>query len=200
MTAWILWVCTKCPLDHDEVIKWKHFPRYWSFVRGIHRSPVNSPHKGQWRIALMFSLICVWINDWINNGEAGDLRRHRGYYDVTVMYYNRARWKMVMGYLQFNSSARRHVSAMASQITDNSTICSTVFKLTSKKTPELCIIGPLWGKMAGGFPHKGTSSCGKVFHAVSFSCMITFTHNLSDAIWKRKYWSTIARIMACYLR
>ena len=34
---------------HDDVIKWKHFPRYWPFVRGIHRSPVNSPHKGQWR-------------------------------------------------------------------------------------------------------------------------------------------------------
>ena len=44
---------------HDDVIKWKHFPRYWPFVRGIHRSPVNSPHKGQWRGALMFSLICV---------------------------------------------------------------------------------------------------------------------------------------------
>ena len=37
--------------------QWKHFPRYWSFVRGIHRWPVNSPHKGQWRGALMFSLI-----------------------------------------------------------------------------------------------------------------------------------------------
>ena len=33
--------------NHDDVIKWKHFPRYWLFVRGIHRSPVNSPHKGQ---------------------------------------------------------------------------------------------------------------------------------------------------------
>ena len=33
--------------QHDDVIKWKHFPRYWPFVRGIHRSPVNSPHKGQ---------------------------------------------------------------------------------------------------------------------------------------------------------
>ena len=42
---------------HDDVIKWKHFPRYWPFVRGIHRSPVNSPNKGQWRGALMFSLI-----------------------------------------------------------------------------------------------------------------------------------------------
>ena len=70
---------------HDDVIKWKHLPRYWPFVRGIHRSPVNSPHKGQWRGALMFSLICVWINGWVNNGEAGDLRRYRAHYDVTVM-------------------------------------------------------------------------------------------------------------------
>ena len=49
-------------LPHDDVIKWKHFPRYWPFVPGIHWSPLNSPHKGQWRGALMFSLICVWIN------------------------------------------------------------------------------------------------------------------------------------------
>ena len=47
---------------HDDVIKWKHFPRYWPFVRGIHRSPVNPPHKGQWRGALMFSLVCAGIN------------------------------------------------------------------------------------------------------------------------------------------
>ena len=44
---------------HDDIIKWKHFRRYWPFVRGIHRSPVNSPHKGQWRGALVFSLICA---------------------------------------------------------------------------------------------------------------------------------------------
>ena len=75
-----LWLC-----KHDDVIKWKHFPRYWPFVRGIHRSPVNSPHKGQWRGALMFSLICVWINGWVNNREAGDLRRYRAHYDVIVM-------------------------------------------------------------------------------------------------------------------
>ena len=74
---------------HDDVIKWKHFPRYWSFVRGIHRSPVNSPHKGQWRGALIFSLIYVWINGWVNNREAGDLGRYRAHYDVTVMTYLR---------------------------------------------------------------------------------------------------------------
>ena len=40
-------------------IKWKHFPRYWPFVRGIHRSPVNSLHKRQRRGTLIFSLICA---------------------------------------------------------------------------------------------------------------------------------------------
>ena len=70
---------------HDDVIKWKHFPRYWPFVREIHRSPVNSPHKGQWHGALMISLICAWINAWVNNREAGDLRRYRANCDVTVM-------------------------------------------------------------------------------------------------------------------
>ena len=39
---------------HDDVIKWKHFPRYWPFVRGTHRSLVKSPHKGQWCGTLMF--------------------------------------------------------------------------------------------------------------------------------------------------
>ena len=71
---------------HDDVIKWKHFPRYWPFVRGINRSPVNSPHKGQWRGALMFSLICARINGWVNNGQAGDLRRYRVHCDVMVMW------------------------------------------------------------------------------------------------------------------
>ena len=72
-------------LSHDDFIKWKHFSRYWPFVRGIHRSPVNSPHKGQWRRALMFSLICAGINGCVNNDEAGDLRRHRAHFDVAVM-------------------------------------------------------------------------------------------------------------------
>ena len=62
-----------------------NFPRYWKFVRGIHRPPVNSPHKGQWRGALMFSLISAWINGWVNNGEAGDLRCRHAHYDVVVM-------------------------------------------------------------------------------------------------------------------
>ena len=80
----------RCPAGISvRFIKWKHFPRYWPFVRGFHRSPVNSPHKGMWRGALMFSLICARINGWVNNREAGDLRRHRAHYDVIVMFCGR---------------------------------------------------------------------------------------------------------------
>ena len=64
-------------------------PRYWPYAWGIHRSPVNSPHKGQWRGALMFSLICAWRNDWVNNREAGGLKRHRVHCDVIVMEGNK---------------------------------------------------------------------------------------------------------------
>ena len=74
-----------------HIIWWRHqmehFPRYWPFVWGIHQSPVNSPHKGQWRGALMLSLICAWINDWVNNRGAGDLKCPRIHYDVIVMWY-----------------------------------------------------------------------------------------------------------------
>ena len=80
--------CTSYHWDtHDDFIKWKHFPCDWPFVRGFHRSPVISLHTGQWRAALMFSLIGAWINGWVNNREAGDLGRHRAHHDVTVMYY-----------------------------------------------------------------------------------------------------------------
>ena len=70
---------------HDDVMKWKHFPRYWPFVRDIHRSPVNSPHKRQWCGALVFLSSAPWINGWVNDREAGDLRRYRAHYDITIM-------------------------------------------------------------------------------------------------------------------
>ena len=85
-SKWLHWQRGYHDHTHDDVIKWKHFPRYWPFVRGIHRFPVNFPHKGQWRGALMFSLICTRISGWVNNRDAGDLRHHRAHYDVTIMY------------------------------------------------------------------------------------------------------------------
>ena len=68
-------------ISHDGVIKWRHFPRYWPFVRGIHRFPVYSPHR---------------INGWINNRQGGDFRRHRAHCDVIVMIYVHAHPPMVM--------------------------------------------------------------------------------------------------------
>ena len=68
---------------------WRHqmetFSALLALCAGNSPVPVNSPHKGQWRGALMFSLICTWINDWVSNREAGDLRRHHDHYDVIVM-------------------------------------------------------------------------------------------------------------------
>ena len=57
----------------------RRFPRYWPFVRWIPQRLVTQ--------SVDVSLISVWINGWVNNGEAGDLRRHRTHCDVTVMFF-----------------------------------------------------------------------------------------------------------------
>ena len=68
---------------------WRHqmetFSDLLAICAGNSPVPGDSPLKGQWRRALIFSLICVWINGWVNNREAGDLRRYRAHYDVIVM-------------------------------------------------------------------------------------------------------------------
>ena len=111
---------------HDDVIKCKHFPGDWPFVRGIHRSPVNSPHKDQWRGALMFSLMCVWINDWVNNHEAGDLRRYRPHYDAIAMG-NAALWLWWC-----------HDNAISSLITGYSSEESIVYKRIPVTNGQRC--------------------------------------------------------------
>ena len=87
----MLWLrCLHCVLLCCGLAWWRHqmepFSALLALCAGNSPVPVNSPHKGQWRGAVMSSLICAWINDWVNNREAGDLRRHRGQdYDVIVM-------------------------------------------------------------------------------------------------------------------
>ena len=90
---------------HDDFIKWKHFPRCWSFVRGIHRSLVNFPHKGQWRRALMFSLICAWTNGWANSWDAVDLRCNHAHYDIIVMFLQWSISLLLMVWLLEDASA-----------------------------------------------------------------------------------------------
>ena len=75
---------------------WRHQMEPFSALLAIcaRNSPVNYPHKGQWRGALMFSLICAWLNGCVSNREAGDLRRFRAHYDVIVM--NDMHWCMIV--------------------------------------------------------------------------------------------------------
>ena len=104
-------VCWNISLRKTRILMMTSFPRYWPFVRGIYLSPVNSPHKGQWRGALMFSLICVWINGWVNNREAGDLRRYRTHYDVIVMFYTIRYWPSypeIFRFFYYSSELRWH--------------------------------------------------------------------------------------------
>ena len=59
------YMCTE-----DAVIKWKHLPRYWPFVRGIHRSPVNSPHKGP--LTRSFGVFFdLRLNKWLSKQSWG---------------------------------------------------------------------------------------------------------------------------------
>ena len=110
MPLWQTWnkPATKsltCSDNYYHLTWWCHqmetFSAFLALCTGIHRSPVNSPHKGQWHGALKFSLISAWINPWVNNHEACDLRRHRAHYDVTVMT-NHSRPQLCEYYLKID--------------------------------------------------------------------------------------------------
>ena len=70
---------------------WRHqmetFSALLAICAGNSPVPVISPHIGQWRGALLFSLISAWISGWVNNREAGDLRRNHAHYDVILMMF-----------------------------------------------------------------------------------------------------------------
>ena len=149
------------------------FSALLAICAGIHRSPVNSPYKSQWRGALIFSLICAWINGWVNSREPVDLRRHCAHYDVIIMYLNgckRHHYKSnhvfacnrhsCQGTCQISKRCRNlnyHThdlntlrdltiwSVIASQIIGNST---WVFKLITEKASKLHLTGLLWGDSA----------------------------------------------------
>ena len=141
--------------SHDDAIKWKHFPRYWPFVRGIHRSPVNSPHESQWRGALMFLWFMPWINGWANNREAGVLRRQHANYDVIVCLYQ-CQWSNPNGWVSV------HVSS-------------------HMMTSWLCEgYPPINGPINGGF-HKGpVMRSVEVFFNFDFNCWIN-SRNAADS-------------------
>ena len=125
---------------HDDVIKWRHSPCYWSFVWGIHRSPVDSPHKGQWGRALMF-FICSWINSWVNNREAGNLRCHGGHYDVIVIrsinWWQRSYITSYMRYIHCSFSkfaTYNHLGLLSFGIADGNARCNMVIFFNEMNT------------------------------------------------------------------
>ena len=84
--------CTHCIRSYILIISWWRnqmgtCSALLAICAGNSPVPVNSPHRGQWRGALMFPLICARKNGWVNNREAGDLRRNRTHYDVNVMIF-----------------------------------------------------------------------------------------------------------------
>ena len=105
--------------NHSDVIKWKHFPLYWSFVRRIYGSPVDSPYKGKLRGALMFSLIYASTNGWANDQGAGDARRHRTCYDVTVMKQFSAYWHACCDAILVMNNHIHHKRPSSPKITNN---------------------------------------------------------------------------------
>ena len=137
---------------HDNVIKWKHFPRNWPFVRRIHRSPVNSPHKGQWRGVLMHSFICARINGWVNNREAGDSRRHRAH-DVIAIFCETFMYYM-------NSTVKSNIPVnRAAQIRYRPYVCS------------ICVVWAMLWHIMAFLPgcHKGTTWESSLYTCVEIS-------------------------------
>ena len=117
-------VSTCCIVGYEtgSLSLWRHqmgtLSALLAICAGNSSVPVNSPHKGQWHGALMFSLICVWINGWINNRKAGDLRRHRAHCDVIVMVgFVQQVYKSIF-YQQW-----RRISVMAWQNIGNQILC-----------------------------------------------------------------------------
>ena len=76
---------------------WRHQMETWSALLPFYagNSPVTAEFPAQRRGTRSFDVffICSWINGRANNREAGDLRRHRAHYDVTVMGYFNIIWK-----------------------------------------------------------------------------------------------------------
>ena len=97
--SWYTWWMTRCSseLVHAQVFMMTSWNGNIFCITGPlcgnHQSLVNSPHKGQWRRALMVFFICTWINSWVDNREAGDLRCHHTHYDVIVMLLVSDSWR-----------------------------------------------------------------------------------------------------------
>ena len=138
----------------------------------------------------MFSLICAWINGWVNNREAGDLRRHRGHYDVNVMANssrmpldsskatNNGPFRSILASLWLQWGHKTHQRHKSLTVLFFQRLDKAYIKLESK----LRVTGHYWGKYSADqwFPSQRTgkaesvmtSSCinGNCYHAIRYPC------------------------------
>ena len=114
-------------LGHDDIIKWRHSLRYGPFVweftghRWITRTKASDAELWFWS--------APWISGWVNNREAGDLRRHHAYYDVIVMQSNvsghiHQAHSVIVPILFFYFSATR--SLLLCSVSSNDVCCLSV--------------------------------------------------------------------------
>ena len=113
--------------------------------------PVDSPHKGQWRRTLTFSLIYAWTNGWANR-DAGDFRPHLSYYDCNEHLVATTVWQCLVhtattGWRMCTREEYLHysdviMSAITSQITSPTIVYSTVYSGTNQRKHHWV----LWGE------------------------------------------------------
>ena len=122
---------------YDDVITWKHFPLYWYFVRGNHRSPVDSPAERDAKIWWFHVFFDIRIKCWPNNVVVGDLRRHRAHVtslrscDVRVIWLmtliwrdehlisvdiSTSRWDIKNSFDQYHTSSQRYITSLGLDI------------------------------------------------------------------------------------
>ena len=105
---WSLWKTVKLALRIVFLYQWwrkemETFSALLALCVGNSHVPTNFPHKGRWRGAFTFSLICDWTNSWANNRDAGDLKRHRAHYDIIVMSKLNPSWWYYLWHLNRHS-------------------------------------------------------------------------------------------------
>ena len=136
-------------------------------------------------MTLMFSLICVWITGWVNNCEAGDLRRQRGHYDVIVMKMSYAKWRQFCVVL-------------------NVLIALMLYHLATEKvqvTPHLCPLSRHCLIIVTPYKSQQTSISDAIIGLLLITQKALGRHHLDDVkkglILSKKFWLYYAYLMFC---
>ena len=144
--------------------QWRHQKETFSALLAFcaENSPVACEFPLQRPVTRSYdvSLICTWRNGWVSNRDAGDLRRHRAYCDVTVM---NGFWETLMFHL-YALRSRRNGHGGVSNHQPHHCLLNRLFGCRSKKTSKLCVTGLCAGNSpgTGEFPAQMASNAENV--------------------------------------